>query len=207
MVACLNSNLPILKILLDSADNQEELKDMVNHRNRRSMSPLHIACLLGDIKMCETLISCSAELIKYDQKGFLPIHYAIVKDHEPLIRYFIEVQKIKIFDPLYFCMTHTLLTLAIQNGSYNTVKMLVLDYHADVTEKDKLGFTYLHIAAVSGHVNIFLFFLSKQVSLHSKNANNETALDLAKKHGHIHLIKYLKDKFEANLNAGLSHLA
>ena len=36
-------------------------------------------------------------------------------------------------------------------------------------EKDVLENTYLHIAAMSGHVNIFLFFLSKQVSLHNLN--------------------------------------
>lgn len=62
------------------------------------------------------------------------------------------------------------------------------------------------MAAVSGHVNIFLFFLSKQVSLHSKNAKGETAIELATKHGHQHLIKYLREKFEASLNSGLSAL-
>jgi len=48
--------------------------------------------------------------------------------------------------------------------------MLVVDWGADYNEVDKEKFTYLHIAAMSGHVNIFLFFLSKQLSLQAKNA-------------------------------------
>jgi hypothetical protein len=49
---------------------------------------------------------------------------------------------------------------------------MVLEWGADhlelVDTKDKL--TYLHLAAMSGHVNIFLFFLSKQLSLNARNA-------------------------------------
>jgi ankyrin repeat protein len=99
--------------------------------------------------------------MKFDVRRFLPIHYAVIKDHTDLLRHFYHNKKLKIFDPVYFCNEHTLLTLAIQNGAYNTVKLLVTEYGADVTEKDKQEFTYLHVAAVSGHVNIFLFFLSK----------------------------------------------
>ena len=53
--------------------------------------------------------------------------------------------------------------------------MLVLDFHENVMEKDSNDYTYLHMAAISGHVDIFLFFLSKQVSLHSKNNKGKTA--------------------------------
>lgn len=156
--------------------------------------------------MCVALLQCGAEFLKHDVKRFLPIHFAVLKDHTDLLRHFVQNENIKIFDPIYHCNDHTLLTLAIQNGAYNTVKLLVTEYGADVTEKDKQDYTYLHVAAVSGHVNIFLFFLSKQVSLHSKNVKGETAIDLATKHGHQHLIKYLKDKFEASLNSGLTQI-
>ena len=89
------------------------------------------------------------------------------------------------------------MALAIQNGAYNCIKALV-EFGANCNEKDDHDYTYIHHAAVSGHVNIFLYFLSKQVSIHSKTKKGKTAFDLAKDHGHSHLINYLRDKIEAS---------
>ena len=77
------------------------------------------------------------------------------------------------------------------------VKLLVLEYHENVMEKDANDYTYLHMAAISGHANILMFFLSRQVSLHSKNNKGETALQLAEQYEHTHIIEFLKNKFEA----------
>ena len=137
MIACLNGNLPIMKILLELALNEEEQLTMANQSNRKNMTALHISCLIGNISMCAALLQCGADFLKSDLQRFLPIHYAVIKDHTDLIRYFVQNQNIKIFDPVYHCFEHTLLTLAIQNGAYNTVKLLVTEYGADVTEKDK----------------------------------------------------------------------
>jgi ankyrin repeat protein len=101
------------------------------------MAPLHAACIVGNIEICNILISSGAELTKsFDFKRFLPVHYAIVKDHEALICYFFEKLKLKLLDQEYLCNGHKLLTLAIQNGSYKIVKLLVNDYRADPMEKD-----------------------------------------------------------------------
>jgi ankyrin repeat protein len=88
------------------------------------------------------------------------------------------------------------MTLAVLNGSYNCVRELEA-IGANCLEKDAYGHTYLHIAAISGHVNIFLFFLSKQVNIHAK-ARGKTALELAEKYDHVHLINYIRQKFLAN---------
>ncbi len=62
--------------------------------------------------------------------------------------------------------------------------------------RDNEGNTYLHLAAMSGHVNIFLYFLSKQISIQSKNTRGKTAIELAKQYKNDHLIKYLRENFE-----------
>ena len=62
--------------------------------------------------------------------------------------------------------------------------------------RDTEGNTYLHLAAMSGHVNVFLYFLSKQISISSKNGRGKTAIELAKIYKQDHLIKYLRDHFE-----------
>ena len=89
------------------------------------------------------------------------------------------------------------MALAIQNGAYNCIKFLV-EIGANCNEKDSQEYTYIHHAAVSGHVNIFLYFLSKQVSIHHKTSKGKTAFDLAKEYGHKHLIDYFINKIEAS---------
>merc|ERR1740117_1500674 len=91
--------------------------------------------------------------------------------------------------------TQTLMTLAILNGSYQTVKVLATDVGVNCQEKDSHSHTYLHIAAISGHVNIFCFFLSKQVSPNSRNDRNLTAIELAEGYGHQHLVDYYYKTF------------
>ena len=54
------------------------------------MAPLHAACLVGNLEICDALIAAGADVLKYDLKKFLPVHYAIVKDHSAVILYFFE---------------------------------------------------------------------------------------------------------------------
>ena len=89
------------------------------------------------------------------------------------------------------------MSLAILNGAYECIKIFVY-WGANCNEKDSLDYTYLHMAAMSGHVNIFLYFLSKQVSFHSKTIHGLTAFDLAERSKNTHLIEYLREKFDAN---------
>ena len=97
-----------------------------------------------------------------------------MKDHIQVLRYLYtnKENKINLFDERLYCNQHKLMALAIQNGAYNTIKQLV-EWGANCQEKDQMDYTYLHMAAVSGHVNIFLFFLSKQVPIHAKTKNNK----------------------------------
>lgn len=44
---------------------------------------------MGSIPMCVALMQCGAEFIKLDFKRFLPLHYAVIKDHTDLIRHFV----------------------------------------------------------------------------------------------------------------------
>ncbi len=71
------------------------------------------------------------------------------------------------------------MALAILNGSYQTVKLLS-EWGDNLDARDAEGNTYLHLAAISGHVNVFLFFLSKQISIQSKNGRGRTAIEMAK---------------------------
>lgn len=100
-------------------------------------------------------------------------------------------------DDEFRCKDYRVMSLAIMNGSYECIKRFVY-WGANCNEKESGDQTYLHMAAMSGHVNIFLYFLSKQVSIHSKTKQGLTALDLAERWKNFHLIEYLREKFDAN---------
>ena len=87
------------------------------------------------------------------------------------------------------------MALAVLNGSYKTIKQLA-DWGEALEARDTEGNTYLHLAAMSGQTKIFLFFLSKQISIQSKNAKGKTAIEIAKIYKHEHLINYLRENFE-----------
>ncbi len=77
------------------------------------MTPLHASCLVGNLEICDALIEAGADVLKYDFKKFLPVHYAIVKDHSAVVAYFFEKLKLNLLDPQFYCHGHKLLTLAI----------------------------------------------------------------------------------------------
>lgn len=60
------------------------------------------------------------------------------------------------------------MSIAVLNGSYETIKLLT-EWGDNLDAKDTEGNSYLHLAAMSGHVPIFYFFLNKQISIQSKN--------------------------------------
>lgn len=67
MIACLNGNLEIIKMLLeDSFDKQGQQKQdastLVNQINSKSMTPMHAACLIGDYKTCRILLEAGANM-------------------------------------------------------------------------------------------------------------------------------------------------
>ena len=88
------------------------------------------------------------------------------------------------------------MSLAVLNGSYHTIQLLATEWGDNLDTRDSEGNSYLHLAAMSGHVNVFLFFLSKQISIQSKNARGKTAIELAKIYKQDHLIRYLRENFE-----------
>ncbi len=93
------------------------------------------------------------------------------------------------------------MALAVLNGSYNTIKLLGEEWGESLETKDSEGNTYLHLAAMSGHVPVFMYLLSTgRLSYQNKNNRGRTAIQLAKMHKNDHLIEYLMEIFgETNL--------
>ena len=99
MIACLNSNIENMRLILNSSQDHAEAAFLANLANSKQKTPLHAACLVGNIEIVNALITAGADMHKTDIKKFLPLHYAVVKDHSALISYFFERQKLKLLEP------------------------------------------------------------------------------------------------------------
>ena len=63
-------------------------------------------------------------------------------------------------DPNNSINSLTLMGLAVLNGSYNTIKLFAEEWGESLEVRDSEGNTYLHLAAISGHVSVFMYLLS-----------------------------------------------
>ena len=129
------------------------------------MTPLHAACLSGNKQIVKLLLDSGAIHDVSDNNGYMPLHYAVVKDHDNVVEFLNDyrdgTQNIYVLDEKkYSCNGFKIMSLAILNGSYRCIKKFVY-LGASCNEKDLYDYTCLHTAAISGHVNIFLYFLSK----------------------------------------------
>ena len=142
------------------------------------MTPMHAACLSGNKLILRILLDHGA-VHKIDKKRFMPLHYAIVKDHTHIVEFLHQGRenpsRMDVLDESNKCREYSLMTLAIQNGAYGVIKKLI-EFGADPHERDQEGFNYLHMAAISGHVNIFLYFMSKQVNIKALNNAGKSPL-------------------------------
>ena len=56
-----------------------------------------------------------------DEKGFLPIHYAVIKDNVDIIKN-MYYRSINILQKAFYFETQSLLSLAVLNGAFEVVK-------------------------------------------------------------------------------------
>lgn len=69
------------------------------------------------------LVDNGASLKIFDEKGFLPIHYAVIKDHVQLVKN-LQARGVNILLKDFYLETQSLLNLAVLNGSLEVVKFL-----------------------------------------------------------------------------------
>jgi len=85
--------------------------------------------------------------------------------------------------------------LAVLHGAIRCVTLFV-DWGESLDVKDAEGNTYLHLAALSGNLDIFLFLLSRQVNIASKNEQGKTAIEMARIYKQKHILDYVKHHLE-----------
>jgi ankyrin repeat protein len=137
---------------------------VVKLKNRRGLTPLHVAAREGQMQAVRTLIASKADVKAIDDpkkedgysNGWTPLHFA-----------------------------------AIQGKT--EVAAILLDHGADVNAADQRGkHTALHFAAFNGNVELVKLLLAKNADRDAKDKQNRTPLALAKEQGRAAVIKLLE---------------
>ena len=125
--------------------------------------------------------------------GDAPLPFAVKEDSYKVFKYLLQVPDIDI-DMENNYSENALMMLALK-GKLELIKHMVDDLGA---EPDKEGWTPLHYAATSGHLDVVEYLISKEVDVDALNPSNSTPLMLASRYGHIKVVKFLLDH-DANL--------
>ena len=125
--------------------------------------------------------------------GDAPLPFAVKEDSYKVFKYLLQVPDIDI-DMENNYSENALMMLALK-GKLDLIKHMVDDLGA---EPDKEGWTPLHYAATSGHLDVVEYLISKEVDVDALNPSNSTPLMLASRYGHIKVVKFLLDH-DANL--------
>ncbi|XP_058766407.1 ankyrin repeat-containing protein BDA1-like [Vicia villosa] len=132
-------------------------KDLVRVKGREGLTPLHIACQIGDAELlAEFLTACPDSIEEVTVRGESALHIAVKNNQYEALQVLVGWLKEN-------CKTGARM---LQNKIFN--------------HKDDEGNTALHIAALSSKSEVVQFLVKKTgIKLNAKNLKSKTALDLA----------------------------
>ncbi|KAJ0779931.1 putative ankyrin repeat-containing domain, PGG domain, ankyrin repeat-containing domain superfamily [Helianthus annuus] len=146
---------------------------------------LHLAASLGFLDGVKYLLDqkFGMDVLRHDEDGFCPIHLAskkghlqvtkVLLDHYPDAREFLSKQN------------QNILHVAAENGKDNIVEYILKTKWAEflINEKDKDGYTPLHLATKNWHPKIVsVLTWDPRIDLKQVNEEGLTALELAEKY-------------------------
>ena len=162
-----------------------------------SRTVLHIACQEGKLELVKHLVeNYPALLTMRDKEGMTPLHHAGLSGSVELTEYLISRQ----CDVL--CTDSdgwTILHFACEKGKLTLIKHLVENYPALLALEDNEGATPLHIAGLSGSVELTEYLISRQCDVLGSDSDGWTILHFACEKGKLTLVKHLVENYPALL--------
>lgn len=173
--------------LIKSGANINELD------SKYGMHAIHIASINGDAELIEELINIDSNIINYTYgDSITPIYLAIEYDRsealEVLLYYGADANKIFSNN---FSYLHKV--AGSKTDDTDLVDTLFLQYRISLIDiKDDIsGNTPLHIAGLSGNVNIAIDLVNRGAYINSFNNNKYTPLHYAVESGNLNMVKEL----------------
>ncbi|XP_042716879.2 protein tyrosine phosphatase type IVA 3 isoform X4 [Chrysemys picta bellii] len=155
-------------------------------------TPLHLAALTGQLDVCTSLLSMSADVNATDIQGQTPLHLAAENDHSEVVQFFLKHKPELVTSANV--EGSTCAHIAASKGSVAVIKeLLKFNKVGATTARNKTNnSTPLHLAAAGGHGEVVKVLLQTGASAADEDGEGMTAIHLAAKHGHISVLEALK---------------
>lgn len=164
-------------------------RSIINDRNKRDETPLHVAVIQNQPQTVKMLLSFGANPNTATSDGDTPLHLAITNSYEDCITELLNKSNyLRYSYTLDYNLTNyegwTPLHRAAREKNLSAVKKLV-EAGVDVNKPDtKYGRTALHIAVEEGRLDIAQYLLENtKIDVNAANFDGNTALHLAVVHG------------------------
>ncbi|VDI47763.1 Hypothetical predicted protein [Mytilus galloprovincialis] len=193
-----------VKILIEFGMN-------INQKNKKSMTPLFLACRHNCHDTVKYLLDLSGQALNSrvdttikDENGWSALHAACFNESTGIPKLLIDVgmnindRTNKGSTPLY---------LACQKGHFETVKYLmylngqILNNRVDTSIKQEQGWSALHIACSHGHIEVVKLLVDVGMNLNDTTKKGSTPLYLACQESHFETVKFLLDLNGQALNS------
>jgi ankyrin repeat protein len=193
-------------------------KEEINQVNFFGLTPLHTACLHGQLSVVKFFVENSADLNAQDQFGFTPLHYAAMKRDLTLLTYLLEQKGIDPKKKNLFGETPMLVACGIIDRNYpkaarsvsNDVlqfptktddDLKILTLFGDINDLDAMENNALHHAVFARSENIISYLCHLNPTLFWKrNIHGYTPLEIAQRMPETQLVKLLLEgKFLADM--------
>jgi len=152
----------------------------IEAKDEKEQTPLHRAAAAGRIDMVKFLVELGANIEAKEEWKCTPLALAIENDHRDVV----EVLFAHGADIHKEVFWQTLLYRAVEFGCKNVAIFLLEREDFDLEEKNSIGRTLLHIAAVSGYEDIIELLLENGADIEATDINNNKSLYFAILNGH-----------------------
>lgn len=162
-----------------------------NSAQRGGQTALHAASEGGHVEMVTLLLEKGARPGAKDKDGRTPLHLAAVGGHLEVVEKL--VVKGADIHARSAAASQVPVHAAAGAGHGAVVAALLKAPGADIDVRDKALCTPLMEAARGGHLEALKILLDKGAALGAASAKGQTALDLAKKQGHLHVVHFFNE--------------